>query len=158
MKPGAEWVPPSLPEALRILRDPDRMIDWDDAWDRLAYLGPADSDGLPLLIEAIRAQSEELSDAKPFAVEALLRIAPNSPEIVGPIAELTRAQDAFAKGIAVKALAQCGRLDLGVAVPALADVVGRGDTYVGTWISAFSALVKLVGFRKACSAVAPGNR
>jgi len=158
MKPGAEWVPPSLTESLRILRDPDQMIDWDDAWDRLAHLGPADRDGLPLLFETIRDSGEELDSAKQFAIEALLRIAPNSPDIVRPIAELTRDQDQDVKGTAVRALAQCGRLDLGVAVPALADVVGRGDTYVGTWISAFSALVKLVGFHKACSAVAPGNR
>jgi hypothetical protein len=152
-KPGAEWVPPSLPEALRILRDPDQMIDWDDAWDRLAHLGPADKDGLPLLFETIRDPDAE-SGAKAFGAEALLRIAPNSPNIVRPIAELTIDRDEFTKGIAVRALAQCGRLDVNVAVSALAHVVGRGNAYVGTRISAFSALVKLVGFRKACRAIA----
>src|ERR1051326_3123854 len=103
------------------------MIEWDDAWDRLAYLSAADRDGLPLLLETIRDSGEESDSAKQFAVEALLRIMPNSPDIVRPIAELTIDQDQDVKGTAVEALAQCGRLDLDVAVPALAEVVGRGD-------------------------------
>ena len=143
---------PILDDVLAVLRDEDHYEEYDWAEDVLLSLGSEDVSFLPVLMTCLR---DKECRGRFWILLALEKISPNDTAVFAAITECSRDSDEHVRGEAIRYLGQHGTMNTALAVFALAKAarLRPSEDYVSNAVKAFAALVHLVGWNGAWSAL-----
>ena len=138
----------NLPIIIQVLSVREQEYQHDDAYDTLDLLDAKYQEDLPLLywtLQDVKARSF----ARWYALRAILKIEGYTQGTASLSSSLLLDKDQHLRTLAIDSIKKCTTKDSAVAIPYIVQVIKDQDSRIDVKANAVTALIKIVGLRRA---------